>query len=118
VRVATPILGALLLTLASLSLLGVKLTLFHLVSLLLMVGVSLDYALFFNREAGRMEDAARTFRSLVNCNITTLTTFGLLTFCQTPILRGIGSTVALGVLYAIGLAFLFGERAAAAGPAR
>jgi predicted exporter len=107
IRVAAPILGALVLTLATLSALQIELTLFHLVSLLLMVGVSLDYALFFNRRTDNIEDAARTFRALLNCNIATLATFGLLTFCRTPILRGIGSAVALGVLYSIILTFVF-----------
>lgn len=41
----------------------------------------------------------------------TLLTFGLLALCVTPLLRGIGVTVAVGVLAAIFLAFVF------AGPA-
>ena len=50
-RVVIPILAAILVTLALLQLLGIRLTLFHLAALLLMTGVSLDYALFLNRPA-------------------------------------------------------------------
>ncbi len=108
-RIAGPVAGALVATLAILSLAGTRLTLFHLVSLLLMVGVSIDYGLFFNRQESSPADAQRTLHSIVNCNVATLLTFGLLAFCRTPILRSIGVTVATGVLCAIVLAFVFSQ---------
>ena len=50
---------------------------------------------------------SRTLGSVLNCNATTLLTFGLLAFCRNPVLQGIGVTVATGVLagivFAIGL---------------
>ena len=98
-RVAAPIACAVLVTLAVLDLLGIRLTLFHLAALLLMTGVSTDYALFLNqgREASA-DDDSRTLGSVLNCNATTLLTFGLLAFCRNPVLQGIGVTVAIGVL--------------------
>ena len=38
---------------------------------------------------------------MLNCNATTLLTFGLLGFCRNPVLQGIGITVASGVLVAV-----------------
>ena len=45
----------------------------------------------------------KTFRALTLCAVCTLLSFGLLAFCSTPVMRGIGSCVAIGV----SCAFLF-----------
>jgi predicted exporter len=104
-RVAAPVACAVLVTLAVLGALGISLTLFHLAALLLMVGVSIDYALFLNQPGqGSADDDSRTLGSVLNCNATTLLTFGLLAFCRNPVLQGIGITVATGVLVGIVLA--------------
>jgi predicted exporter len=66
---------------------------------------------FFARTQIDDEERARTLRTLVTCNAMTLMTFGLLAFCQTPLLRDIGLTVATGAVACIAFAFLF------AGPA-
>ena len=100
-RVAAPLACALLVTLALLDAAGVRLTLFHLASLLLMAGVSLDYALFLNRDPDPGDEDARTLGAVLNCNATTLLTFGLLVLCRNPVLQGIGATVATGALAAI-----------------
>ena len=112
-RVALPILAALLATLAALSLLDQRLTPFHLAALLLAAGVAIDYALVFGTLAGQSpDDANRTLAAVFNCTMTTLLTFGLLAFCQTPILRGIGLTVALGASAGFLLALMLAPRAA------
>ena len=103
-RVAAPVLAALLVTLALLPLLGERLNPFHLVALLLLAGVGMDYSLFLGRsDIHSPSEASRVLGSVLNCTLTTLLTFGLLVFCQTPVLRGIGLTVSLGVIGA----FLF-----------
>ncbi|UFN48250.1 MMPL family transporter [Roseomonas sp. OT10] len=102
-RVAAPIAGALVVTLAALSLLGERLTPFHLAALLLLAGVGMDYALFLNQPAPG-EAADRNRAAVLTCAVTTLLTFGLLAFCGTPVLRGIGLTVAIGVTAAFLLA--------------
>jgi predicted exporter len=110
---AAPILGAMLVTLAALMLMGQRLTPFHLVALLLAAGVGMDYALFFGTTARQGEDEAeRTLGAIFNCTITTLLTFGLLALCATPVLRGIGLTVAVGVLSAFVLALSLSPRPA------
>lgn len=79
------------------------LSLFHLVSLLLVMGLSLDQALFFNRAAEDHEERARTLLSLVLCNLSAVIAFGILATSSVNILHDIGATVALGA----GLALLF-----------
>jgi predicted exporter len=99
--------AALLVTVTALTVAGVRLSLIHLVSLQFVVGVGLDYALFFARPQADEEERARTLRTLVTCVSMALLTFGLLSFCRTPLLREIGATVAVGVACAIAFAFLF-----------
>ena len=105
-RVAGSVLAALVVTVAILGATGVRLSLIHLVALQLVAGVGLDYALFFARRQLDAEERARTIRTLVTCNAMTLLTFGLLATCQTPLLRDIGETIAIGALLAMLFAFL------------
>lgn len=117
VRVMGAVAAALLVTVALLALAGARLTLIHLIALQLVAGVSLDYALFFARRLLDEEERARTLRTLVTCNAMTLLTFGLLAFCDTPLLRDIGVTVAVGAVMGMGFSFLFAGEAPAR-PAR
>ncbi|MCI0754004.1 MMPL family transporter [Teichococcus vastitatis] len=108
---ALPIGGALLVTLAGLTALGQALNPFHLAALLLAAGVGLDYALFLGVPVA--EDAAegdRNFGAVFNCTATTLLTFGLLSFCATPVLQGIGLCVSIGVAAAFLLALALAPR--------
>jgi predicted exporter len=95
--VAAPIAGAVLVALAVLTLAGEAISLFHLAALLLLAGLAIDYALFL---AGS-DDAGG---AVLNCAVSTLLTFGLLSLCATPVLHGIGLTVAAGVAAAFLLA--------------
>ena len=106
-RVLASLAAAILVTVAILAALGTRLSLIHLVALQLVVGVGLDYALFFARRQLDDEERARTLRTLVTCCAMTLLTFGLLAACQTPLLRDIGITVAIGAVLAMAFAFLF-----------
>jgi len=106
-RVLAAIAAALLVTVAVLAALGEAFSLIHLVSLQFVAGVGLDYALFFSRPQLDEEERARTFRTLITCNAMTLLTFGLLGLCQTPLLRQVGLTTAIGAVSAMLFAFLF-----------
>jgi predicted exporter len=110
-RVLGAVGAALLVAVAGLTATGVRLSLIHLVALQLVAGVGLDYALFFARRQLDAEERARTLRTLVTCNGMTLLTFGLLAACQTPLLRDIGVTVAMGALLAMAFSFLFAGQA-------
>ncbi len=111
-RVLGPALAAVLIDAALLLLLGMKLSLFNLVSLLLVVGIGLNYALFFERLQGDPAERARTRRSLVVCGSTTLAAFGCLALSQTPVLHAIGITVVLGSVLSLFLAAAFAARPA------
>jgi predicted exporter len=110
-RVAAPAAAALLLTVAALAASGEKLTVFHLVALLLVLGIGLNYALFFERPPADAEDGERTRLALAVCSVSTIATFGFLALSVTPVLHAIGSTVALGALLSLLLAALWARPA-------
>jgi len=74
------------------------LTLFHLVALLLVVGVGSNYALFFATLARDADESGATRVSVLLCAISTITAFALLATSSTPVLHMIGLTVAIGAL--------------------
>ncbi len=96
VRVLAPVLAALALTIALLQLLGHRLSVFHLIALLLVLGIGLNYALFFNRPESDPQVRSRTLLSVLVCSLTTVIAFGTLAASSNPVLRAIGLTVALG----------------------
>ena len=91
-----PILSALAVVAAVLNLSGESLSLFHIASFLLVIGLGLDYALFFNRLEGSEEGRLRTLYGLLVCSTTTILVFGLLASSSIPVLHAIGMTAALG----------------------
>lgn len=104
-RVLLPIALALVLELIVASLLDVRLTIFHLVSLLLVVGVGLDYSLFFNR-AGSGSERRRTLQAIGVCVGSTAAVFGILGLSELPVLKAIGQTVAFGVIACFAFSYL------------
>lgn len=84
--------------------LGVGLNLFHLVALILVGGVGLDYSLFFERAGREPAERDRALHGVTLCAVATAATFGLLVTTTTPVLRAIGSTVLLGTLFNLVLA--------------
>lgn len=112
-RVLLPLVTAVLLVVAGLALAGEKMTLLHLVGLLLAVAVGSNYALFFDRSgsAGDRAGTPQTLASLALANCTTMIGFGVLAFSQVPVLRAIGVTVGPGAVLALLLAaILAGQR--------
>lgn len=106
-RVAAPSAAALVLTVSLLVAGGQRLGVFHLVALLLVLGIGLNYALFFERPPTDAAERARTQLSLAVCSISTIATFGFLSLSATPVLHAIGSTVALGALLSLVLSALW-----------
>jgi predicted exporter len=102
IAVAVPIAGAVLVALAVLTLAGEAISLFHLAALLLLAGLAIDYALFLATHLPTAGDNAAG--AVLNCAVSTLLTFGLMSLCATPVLHGIGLTVAAGVASAFLLA--------------
>ena len=102
--ILAPTIAAVIMTTAILILSGIQLTVFHLVSLLLVVGLGLDYALFFNRLTNSQEEWATTFKALWVCCVTTVLVFAMLLVSNTPPLQAVGLTVSIGA----GFCLVFG----------
>jgi len=98
-RVLAPMALSTLCIIAALRGAGQSLDLFHLISLVLAAGLGLDYALFFERAGTNHEDRLRTLHGVLVCASSTLLVFALLSLSSIPVLRSIGVTVALGVLF-------------------
>lgn len=94
VRTALPAATGLVLTLATLGLLNEPVNLFHVLSLLLVLGLGVDYAIIL-REGRNQQAVLAVFLSMT----TTLISFGLLGFSSVPFVRSIGLTVAFGVAF-------------------
>ena len=83
-----------------LSLAGVSLTLLHVVALLLVLSMGVDYGVFVVESArlGRVgDDFHATLAGLLVACASTLLSFGMLALSAQPALRAMGLTVALGV---------------------
>jgi predicted exporter len=99
-RVVAPVAAALLIAAALLHLGGERLTVFHLIAMLLVMGIGLNYSLFFDRAEPEAAARQRTlFALLVTC-ATTLLAFGTLASSSNPVLHAIGLTVSVGALAA------------------
>ncbi len=106
-----PFTGAVILTIATLLLMGYSLSIFHLVTLLLVVGLGIDYSIFMlipmqnSNELKSSPEVAHV--SVIICLISTLIMFGALSLSDLPILKAIGLTASLGALYSFLLARAF-----------
>ena len=100
VRALAPTAMACLVALAGAGLLGLPLNIFSTVALWLILGMGVDYSIFFY-EAG--DDASTTTIGVLVDAITTLLSFGLLSLSSTPALRSFGTVLSLG----LASAFLF-----------
>jgi len=100
-RVLAPIACSLVVVVAVLRGSGEPLSLFHVATFLLVIGLGLDYALFFNRVEGGEADRTRTIFGLVVCSATTILVFGVLAFSTIPVLHAIGMTAACGSLFCL-----------------
>ncbi len=114
-RLMTPVVVALALTGATLIAAGAPLSALHLIALLLVLGVGINYALFFARAASVQENRLRTLRTIGVVGGTTLAAFGMLALSRTSVLHVIGVTVCIGVVYSLLLSALW-SRATATPP--
>lgn len=108
-RVLLPLLAAVVTVVALLALGGQRLTILHLIGLLLIVAVGSNYALLFSGRGA--EVPPQTLTSVVFANLTTVAGFGLLGFSQVPVLKAIGATVGPGAVLALLFAASFAGRA-------
>jgi predicted exporter len=116
-RVIAPLLLAVLVVSAGFALAGTRLTILHLIGMLLIVAVGSNYALFFDRRAADADRSALplTLASLLIANACTVIGFGVLAFAHVPVLSALGATVAPGTLLALVFAALLAPRRLLAG---
>lgn len=93
-RTALPAAAGIAVTLAALGWLHEPINLFHVLSLLLVLGLGVDYAIILRE--GRSHQAVLAVTLSMT---TTLISFGLLGFSSVPFVRSIGVTVALGIAF-------------------
>jgi predicted exporter len=105
-RVIAPMAITTVVIVAALQVAGISLTLFHLISLILAAGLGLDYALFFEHAANDAAEQTRTLHATLVCSLSTLLVFVLLMTSNLPVLRAIGTPVAIGVVSNFVLALL------------
>jgi predicted exporter len=82
-----------------------SLTVVHMIALLLVLGLGLDYALFVTRVESA-DERLRTRRSVFLCAVSTTLAFGILAGSSIPVLQYIGVTVATGSAAMYLLAYL------------
>jgi predicted exporter len=101
-RVLAPLLGAVAVVAAAHALAGTRLTVPHLIGLVLVVAIGSNYALFLDTLSERHDPgSARTVASLGLATLTTVAEFGVLSLSSIPVLHAIGSTVALGAFLSL-----------------
>jgi predicted exporter len=111
-HVLAPMTLATFLVLAVERVIGIEISLFHLVALILAGGLGLHYALFFERDTGDPAEQRRTLHATIVCVLSALLVFGMQAFSSLPVLRAIGLIVALGVGFHFCLSILMAPHAA------
>lgn len=104
-RALAPTALASVLTVALLAIGGQVLQLFHILPLLILLGLGVDYGIFLLEQPGRAE--VRPFLSVTLAAASTLLSFGLLALSGTPALQAFGLTLLIGVFLAWLLTPLF-----------
>ncbi|MBL6751628.1 MAG: hypothetical protein ISP90_13965 [Nevskia sp.] len=96
-----PAVGGGLLALAVLAWAGVGINLFHVLALLLVLGMGSDYTIFLRESRSA---PAPALLAVALATLTATLSFGLLAFSATPFIHAIGATQALGIGFTVVLA--------------
>jgi len=102
-------------TLGLFGLFGVAVNVASAVSLLVVLGMGVDYGIFAVDSTGETEREGVYLSSLFVSCVTSVFVFGVLSLSEQPVLRGIGLTTAIGVLLALALSPLTAALARNAG---
>lgn len=93
-----PVIAGVLISLAVQALLGNLINIFHILSLLLVIGMGFDYSLFFNSAWDNEDQLNERTHAIIISAITTIIAFGTLAFSDIPVLSAMGQTVSVGIL--------------------
>lgn len=107
VRILFAMISALAMTAAIMLLMGEKFSLFHILASLVVIGVGLDYGLFFSWQTDVPDDRRRAFHGIAICAVSTIVVFALLAMSSISVLHVIGLTVALGTCLTFFTCYLF-----------
>ncbi len=102
-RMLAPPLLASILTVAILTQITAGLNLFHMLALILVLGLGIDMSIFLTET----QQSAQTWLAVTLSTITSLLAFGLLSLSQTPVLSHFGLTILLGLSFVWILTVLF-----------
>jgi predicted exporter len=94
-RVLAPAAFASIVALTLLAIAGQGLQLFHVLGLMLLLGIGVDYGIYFQETNGQQDGAASLAVGL--SALSTLLSFGLLGVSRTPALQAFGLTMAVGI---------------------
>ncbi|MDD2769080.1 MAG: MMPL family transporter [Methylococcus sp.] len=112
-RVCLPLAAGLAVVTAALVAGGLKLTMLHLIGMMLAVAIGSNYCLFFDRldRDGTEGDGrlGRTMVSLSLANLATVAVFGLLAGSKVPVLSAIGVMVAPGTFLALLISAMYSK---------
>lgn len=78
---------------------GIPITIFNLLALILILGIGIDYTLFF-AEQKNTQAAKHTLLAITLSAITTVLSFGLLSLSETQAIHGFGVTLLSGIIVA------------------
>jgi predicted exporter len=95
---------SLFMTVAIIGVVHGSLTVIHMVALLLVLGLGLDYALFLSRSEPAAERVA-TDKGVLACAASTTIAFTILAASSIPVLKFLGLTVAAGSLVSYAIAW-------------
>ncbi len=110
-RLVLPLTAAVLVITAAVVLSGERLTLLHLVGMLLVGAVGSNYALFFvTADPSEGLPEPETLASLLIANVTTLCGFGVLALSSVPVMHAIGIIVGPGAMLALSFSAMFATR--------
>lgn len=96
-RIILPVVIGNLTGLAVPLLLGTHINVFHLMSILLVTGIGLNYSLFFQQQRGSQE-YAMCLHAISISALTNTVAFGVIAIANVPVLSAIGQTVSSGIL--------------------
>ena len=88
-------------TVSVLSLMGVAINLLHVMSLLLVLSMGVDYGVFLVESAESRRALGSSLLSIVLACLFTVFSFGLMAMSDQPALTSIGQTTGLGVVFAL-----------------
>jgi len=97
VLAGTAVIGGLILA-------GESINFMHIMSLLLVLGIGIDYSIFF---AEGSDDRNETTMAVLLSALSTILAFGVLFLSTTPALQAIGLVITPGILFSVLLAMLF-----------